>query len=96
MDFNLDFVNPEEEEGLDKNEEKGEGVNQPHNGQKSNKCNQCDYACSQAGDLRRLKIHNGEKLNKCNQCYFGSSHAGNLRRHLKMYGPYAGGEKECN
>ena len=43
-----------------------------------------------------LKTHSGEKLNKCNQCYFGSSHAGNLRRHLKMYGPYSGGEKECN
>ena len=54
------------------------------------------HTVEDAGDLRRLKIHSGEKLNKCNQCYFGSSHAGNLRRHLKMYGPYYGGEKECN
>ena len=54
------------------------------------------HTVEDAGDLRRLKIHSGEKLNKCNQCYFGSSHAGNLRRHLKMYGPYSGGEKECN
>ena len=29
MDFNLDYINPEEEEGLDKNEE-GEGANQPY------------------------------------------------------------------
>ena len=29
---------------------------------KSNKCNQCDYASSQAGNLRQhLKMHNGEK-----------------------------------
>ena len=36
---------------------------------KSHKCNQCDYAASQAGDLKRhLKIHSGEKSNKCNQC----------------------------
>ena len=29
---------------------------------KSNKCNQCDFASSQAGDLRRhLKTHGGEK-----------------------------------
>ena len=31
---------------------------------KSNKCNQCDFASSQAGDLRRhLKTHGGEKSN---------------------------------
>ena len=36
--------------------------------EKSNKCNQCDYASSQAGDLKRhLKMHSGEKTNKCNQ-----------------------------
>ena len=36
---------------------------------KSNKCNQCDYASSQAGDLRtHLKTHSGEKSNKFNQC----------------------------
>ena len=33
MDFDLDFVYPEEEEGLDENEE-GEGVTQPHSGEK--------------------------------------------------------------
>ena len=61
-----------------------------HSGEKSSKCNQCDFASSQASDLRRrlkthsggcrqlLKIHNGEKLNICSQCYFASSHAGNL------------------
>ena len=32
MDFNLDYINPEEEEGLDKNEE-GEGANQPYSGE---------------------------------------------------------------
>ena len=32
---------------------------------KSNKCKQCDYASSQAGNLRRhLKKHSGEKSNK--------------------------------
>jgi uncharacterized Zn-finger protein len=39
-----------------------------HSGEKSNKCNQCDYASSQAGVLRRhLKTHSGEKPNKCNK-----------------------------
>ena len=50
---------------------------------KSNKCNQCDYASSQAGNLRsHLKTHSGEKSNKCNQCNYASSEAGALRRHL--------------
>ena len=32
-----------------------------NNARKSNKCNQCAYASSQAGDLRKhMKIHNGE------------------------------------
>ena len=32
---------------------------------KSNKCNQCDYASSREGHLRRhLKMHSGEKSNK--------------------------------
>ena len=37
MDFHL-VVNPEEEVGLNENEA-GEEVNQPHKGEKSNKCN---------------------------------------------------------
>ena len=45
---------------------------------KSNKCNQCDYASSHTGDLRRhLKTHSGEKSNECNQCDFASTLAGN-------------------
>ena len=33
----------------------------------TNKFNQCDFASSQAGNLRKhLKTHRGEKTNKCN------------------------------
>ena len=33
-----------------------------HSGEKSNKCIQCDYVSSRAGDLRKhLKTHSGEK-----------------------------------
>ena len=53
---------------------------------KSNKCNQCNFVSSYAGNLKKhLKTHSGEKSNKCNQCDFASSEAGNLRRHLKTH-----------
>ena len=53
---------------------------------KSNKCNLCDYASSQAGDLRKhLKMHSGEKSNKCNQCDFACVDPRSLSRHLKTH-----------
>ena len=85
MEFDINFVIPEEEKIFDKNE-KGEGENQTHSGEKLHKCNQCDFPSSQADDLRRhLKTHSGEKSNKCNQCDFASFQVGNLRTYLKMH-----------
>ena len=56
------------------------------NGEKSKKCNQCNYASVHAFNLRtHLKTHSGEKSNKCNLCDFASSQAGNLSRHLKTH-----------
>ena len=53
---------------------------------KSHKCKQCDYAFSQAGNLRKhLKSHSREKSNKCDQCDYASYHTGHLRTHLKMH-----------
>ena len=38
-----------------------------HSGEKSNKCNLCDYASSEVGKLKRhLKRHSEEKSKKCN------------------------------
>ena len=57
-----------------------------HSGEKPNKCNQCDYASSDASNLRtHLKTHSGERSNKCNQCNYASSQAGHLRTHLKVH-----------
>ena len=57
------------------------------NAEKSNKCNQCDYASSYLGNLRaHLKTHSGEKSNKCNQCDYASSQLGHLKTHLKTHG----------
>ena len=57
-----------------------------HANAKLNKCNQCDYASSQAGHLRlHLKTHSEEKLNKCDQCSFTSSQPIHLRSHLKTH-----------
>ena len=66
-----------------------------HTGEKSNKCNQCDFACSDPSSLRKhMKRHSGEKPNKCNHCHYASSEAGDLRKHLKIHS----GEKsnKCN
>ena len=52
--------------------------------EKSDKCNQCNFASYQTGNLRtHLKMHIGEKSNKCNQCDYASSYASTLRAHLK-------------
>ena len=84
--MDLDVANPKEEkqeEGLEPGESLSRNL-KIHNGGMSNKCNQCDFVSSHAGNLKRhLKTHSGEKSNKCNQCDFASSQAGNLRTHLK-------------
>ena len=61
-------------------------MRETNTGEKSNKCNQCDFASAQAGNLRRhLKTHSGEKPNKCSQSDCATSQAGNLRTHLKIH-----------
>ena len=55
-----------------------------HSEEKSNKCNQCDFASMYARSLKmHLKIHSGEKPNKCKQCDFDSSGASQLRKPKK-------------
>ena len=52
----------------------------------SNKCIQCDYASSHAGNLRtHMKKHTGEKSKKCSHCDYASSDASNLRTHMKTH-----------
>ena len=69
-DSSLDQVNVKDPKRMRNNEDK------------SNKCNQCGYASSHAGNLRKhLKMHSGEKSNKCSQCDFASSQAADLRTH---------------
>ena len=54
--------------------------------EKSNKCNQCEFASSSPGNLRRhLKTHSGEKSNKCSQCDYACSDPSNFRRHVKRH-----------
>ena len=56
MDIDLDHINPE---GLEENEE-GEGVNQPHSGERSKKCYQCDFASSQAGNIWKRTVEKSQ------------------------------------
>ena len=64
-------------------------------GEKSNKCNQCNFSSPHKHVLMtHLKIHGGEKTNKCNQCNYASYRGSHLRRHFKTHS----GEKlnKCN
>ena len=57
-----------------------------HGKEKSQKCNQCDFACHNQGNLKvHFRIHNGEKPYHCNQCDFACSKASNLNVHVKTH-----------
>ena len=58
-----------------------------HSGEKSNKCNQCDNACSDPSPFSRHLKTQGEKKHSytCNQCNYASIRAGHLRKHLKTF-----------
>ena len=61
-----------------------ETFEEKNSGEKSNRCNQCDYASSQADNLRSLlKTCIEEKSNKWNKCEFGCSDPSSLRSHMK-------------
>ena len=56
------------------------------NNEKSYKCDQCDFASPQVGNLKRhKKIHSGEKPYHCHQCNFAAIRSGDLKRHLKIH-----------
>ena len=60
------------------------GILKTHNGEKSNKCDQCEFTSFQTDNLwRHLKKAQLKKSNKCNQYNFVSIQANNLRRHFK-------------
>ena len=62
------------------------GTFETHRGGKPNKCNHCDFASVQAGNLRTHLIkHSGVKLHKCNQCDYTSYRKGNMTAHLKTH-----------
>ena len=66
-----------------------------YSGENSNKCSQCYFESSNAGNLKgHMKLHSGEKPNKCNQCDYASSRPDSLKGHMKIHS----GEKpnKCN
>ena len=69
-----------------------------HTGEKSNKCNQCEFGCYDPSSLRsHMKLHSGEESNKCNQCNYVSSQAVHLRTHLTTHiGEKSNKCKQCD
>ena len=63
-----------------------EETKKSNNGVKSHKCNQCEFACFWASDLKiHSKIHSEEKSNKCNLCDFICTDMSSLRAHMKRH-----------
>ena len=66
-----------------------------HNGEKLNKCNQCDFASSYAYSLKmHMKAHTQEKSHKCSQCDYATSNASNFKTHMKRH--ICNNLKRCN
>ena len=57
-----------------------------HTGEKAYKCDRCDYASSNSGNLTvHKRTHTGEKPYKCNQCDYSSAQHGGLTAHKRTH-----------
>ena len=69
-----------------------------HSGEKLFRCEQCNYSCTQAGDLKRHKLkHTGENPFACKQCSYSCSRSNGLKLHMLSHTgekPFAC--KQCN
>ena len=66
-----------------------------HTGEKSYKCNKCDYSTQRRNDLRlHMMKHTGENPYKCNKCDYSTQRHNDLRLHMMKHT----GEKsyKCN
>ena len=55
-------------------------------GEKHFKCNQCNYACAQSGNLQQhMMTHSGEKPFKCNKCSKAYTRKYLLAKHSRIH-----------
>ena len=61
---------------------------QAHSSEKSYKCNQCEFASHQKGDLKNhILIHSGLKPIACNLCEYKTTTRSSLGTHMKSHYP---------
>ena len=57
-----------------------------HSGEKPFNCAQCEYSCTQAGQLKtHILTHSGERPFICKQCNYSSTNKAHLNRHMLIH-----------
>ena len=62
-------------------------INTVHNGKKNHKCDSCEKAFYQTGDLKKHidVVHNAKKDHICDICGKAFSQVGNLNQHMRAF-----------
>ena len=69
-----------------------------NDGEKSFRCNQCNYTCDRPGKLKsHMLVHSGEKSFACTQCDYSANQTSHLKNHMMIHsGEKPFSSKQCH